>query len=956
MKNRLSVCLSLLCLTLGASAAPSPAQTNASAADTYAIVLDATKKAAYLSALLPAVESSGPQRLLLEDLASDSAWTLSVDDGPTRSIKVPGGGYNSDRQEKPWINQASVKDHVVYRRSITIPKVIDRQVTVVEFGAVNCGADIALIDGDTVKPVTSHVGAMMPFTADLTDLVTPGKSYVLQVTAYPAKHYGNRTPRGFLSPEAWTTPKERGFSSRNPAGITKWVRLAVYPELYIRDVFVRPSVTKAELGGTVWLRNHAAAEKTVTLGGEFTSWNRSPWAYPTVPTVTITVPANGEISVELPPIPWTLGAQSWWWPNKPFREDYQAQLHLLNVTVNEGTDLMHRWQQRFGFVEWSEGPFYYRVNGVRVNHLGDGTPEPAMSEYDCYSVAPAFLPPTRAGSGFPETVRRYQRMGMCTYRVHQSTPTPYMMDVADEQGFMLIPETAIRGNQEQWDDVLIPQTVKELAQVCRNHPSTCRYSLLNETHPEWVGPLADAIVTVDATRPLVFEDCIQKKVGAVLGRNGTHAYAMLHYQPHPKQAQMISGVGECAWNGGGRRPKEWLEDFAFLALDGRCADVAYYAGWDWINYWPNFLEGMDAKRHAWQQKESWHADRIDGVDGWNSPVIAWVQRAFHPYLVADRDFYQRNGVFSPTWPQQIPTYAPGEPITRELTLFNDAFSGGLDFTLSWSAHWYTADGPLASSGTLADIHIAYGFHADRQLTFTAPASATRRTLFLTYESNRDGRPVFIDRSVRLVIDPTLQTKATFAGEDTTTGGTWPGHFGSIGYALAGNQAQVPADMSITWNKGSLRTWAATTTDPRALCINPDPARERQATAYFGKDANLTVDLGETPHLLSVYCVDWKRRGLKQDVILSDARTGRELARRTIGDFKAGCWLSWIASGKVFITVQQQAGVNAGISGICIDPARGDRQSLQPHAEPQPPALAGAHVTALSSYDHSSPAK
>ena len=32
------------------------------------------------------------------DLASDTAWTLSVDGGPPRPIKVTAGGWNSDQQ------------------------------------------------------------------------------------------------------------------------------------------------------------------------------------------------------------------------------------------------------------------------------------------------------------------------------------------------------------------------------------------------------------------------------------------------------------------------------------------------------------------------------------------------------------------------------------------------------------------------------------------------------------------------------------------------------------------------------------------------------------------------------------------------------------------------------------------------------------------------------------------
>ena len=33
--------------------------------------------------------------------------------------------------------------------------------------------------------------------------------------------------------------------------------------------------------------------------------------------------------------------------------------------------------------------------------------------------------------------------------------------------------------------------------------------------------------------------------------------------------------------------------FAAIAVYSRQFDISYVAGWDWINYWPNFLEGMN---------------------------------------------------------------------------------------------------------------------------------------------------------------------------------------------------------------------------------------------------------------------------------------------------------------------------------------------------------------------------
>ena len=44
---------------------------------------------------------------------------------------------------------------------------------------------------------------------------------------------------------------------------------------------------------------------------------------------------------------------------------------------------------------------------------------------------------------------------------------------------------------------------------------------------------------------------------------------------------------------------------------------------------------MRYELHAWKQAACVSKDRVDGVDGWNSSVVEWVQAGFHPHLVYD---------------------------------------------------------------------------------------------------------------------------------------------------------------------------------------------------------------------------------------------------------------------------------------------------------------------------------
>jgi len=705
--------------------------------------------------------ASIPGALSQLDLASAREWTLSIDDGPTRAIIVPGGGFNSDRQSPPWIEMCGdgngrrmVKDHVVYQRKLTIPKNADGNTILLEVGAVNHGAEVYLVDGAKETLMATHIGPNMPFAADLTGHVAPGREYLLRIKAYPMWHYHNAVPNGFIYQEAWTNPTN-GWASKFSFGITKYIRLAVYPPVRIRDVFVRPSVSKASLACDVWLENHSAEERTVKLQSHLTSWNDVRWKYPSLPDITATVPAHSQAKVMIGPVNWALGSASYWWPNKPFREDFTPQLHNFEFSLSDRRKTVQTLTRRFRFVEWTEGPYYYLVNGVRINFISDATPEAAMSEYDCYTTAAAFLPPTAAGTGCPETWKRYMRLGICANRIHQSTPTEYMMNAADETGFMLIPETAIRGYQKQrWQEENFTRAPEELAEVRRNHPSVCRYSLQNEENPAWVGPLADAIVTADDPRPLVFEDSEQNHPGAVFGSSCAHAYAMLHYRPAPTNAtSMIVGMGECAWNGGAgeRTNAPFLERFAFEALKGRCANWAYYSGWDWINYWPNFLEGMSAAKHAWKQQ--YHEDRQTGLEGWNSPVISWVQRAFSPCLVLDTAFYFTNGLYSAKWPSKLPTCLPGQPFARTVQVFNDALDGD-ELLLRWSLRWDSPQGLLLDANE-KPLRIKPGFHVAETIHAQIPSNPKHeaRKLYLVLESVKGGRIMFHDESACFLVPP-----------------------------------------------------------------------------------------------------------------------------------------------------------------------------------------------------------
>ncbi len=157
---------------------------------------------------------------------------------------------------------------------------------------------------------------------------------------------------------------------------------------------------------------------------------------------------------------------------------------------------------------------------------------------------------------------------------------------------------------------------------------------------------------------------------------------------------------------------------------------------------------MSHEKHAWKQS-CYPKDRVEGVDGWNSPVIRWLQKYFHPYLILDLGIHEMNKAYSEPaqWPRHTSSYEPGANIERRLEVFNDGLSGN-DFTIEWESRWDSADGEPVHSGTIDNITIEPGFHKTINLAFTAPdTKADERKLFIILRSKLEGSEVFKEEDI-----------------------------------------------------------------------------------------------------------------------------------------------------------------------------------------------------------------
>jgi hypothetical protein len=111
------------------------------------------------------------------------------------------------------------------------------------------------------------------------------------------------------------------------------------------------------------------------------------------------------------------------------------------------------------------------------------------------------------------------------------------------------------------------------------------------------------------------------------------------------------------------------------------------------------------------------------------------------------------------------------------------------------------------------------------------------------------------------------------------------------------------------------TWAASTTDPRALQV-PGHSGRIAAGWYSGSSFQVDVNLTDgQQHNLELYFLDWDTTTRAEQVQISDAATGAVLSTQSVASFHAGTYLDYQASGHVVITITKTGGANAVLNGL-----------------------------------------
>jgi hypothetical protein len=681
------------------------------------------------------------------DLASENGqeWRFRAGDAEWRPIRVPAGG---------WKTQGYDGAVGVYRTKLEIPAEAAGRAVRIAFEAVNFGARVFVgRDSERLDLVAEHVGGWMPFTADLTGRVAPGDQCILEVEV--------KGKEAFKRDGKYLVAEAAPWQPRMADGILRGIALEIAPIVFVDDIFVKTSVFDDQIRAEAVVENHSDRTVSVTLKPSLQSESGADAEYPEFAAVTATLEPGERRPVDLGCAQWGLGPESYWWPNVPYAPGYRAVLHRLNVELSVAESVMHRAEARFGFRQFEAVGNAYHLNGIHCNLRGDNQQE-ANFGTDAYGVFPGFGRPTDSNAGWPQAVDNLLRVNHNVLRIHQVPCTPYMLDVADELGLMIVDETPVRGSEGVEDFVAgrenMIRAARELALRDRRHPCIVVWSAANEIWNQRGLALAlkAAMLAVDDTRPIIIDGVADLSPDLINMEHYVGGLGVLPEHGGTKRSDRPYGETEAVWPcDNSWRGFAWMSTATRIRRLKGNADIRNYV---LNNAWSNYIPGQSdqlqdlekkIKDIRWDVAEQGMEIMPALADTWNHPLIRLMQQSFHPYATFDLDFDEANKASDGDgrWPSVVPTLTALATVERRIAVFNDTFAEA-NLTVCWELRRGDPDGDLCESGRFT-LRIPAGEHRVRNVALRVPSEPGLVALVL--RTRNGGAVVFEERGIRFEV-------------------------------------------------------------------------------------------------------------------------------------------------------------------------------------------------------------
>jgi hypothetical protein len=664
-----------------------------------------------LSALVAAEQKPSPPPIE-QVLSLNGTWKWEPVGADARKVTVP--GFWEQLSGLGNVHEAT------YHREFDLPASFAGQRVFLKFDAVGDAADVS-VNG---QHAGGHVGAALPFTVDITGLVTiPSTNNKLAVLVRDDSHFSCANATGRRRNRRHWIP--RGMGANNRKGLYQNVTLHAVPIVQVAEVRLTTSVRKQELGIQYEVFNGRKEAISARVGAEVVGADG---------TVVFTLPA---VPVELPgyvtttvPLRAPFARVQLWQPDHP-------ALYQLRTTLTDAKGApLHQLQTRFGFREtWFEGIHFY-LNGIRCNLRGES---PAYGEK-------ADLFATRETA--TEMIRRYQAANCNVLRFHAMPAPPHVLEVCDELGMMVIDESAIYASWQMlmpehadWMDNCREHLTRWVRRD-RNHPAVILWSAENEAlnvnllTPAMLDEFKRVIDTADGSRPVIFDGdgtayglspaSVKHYVSTIQdlkergGKSSGYAKDLRNdiYWATEYRQDIPLGCGEFLFPYEARLRDKAREVVYMMGLQARGYRLA-----DWFDirpYNPSYAGFL----------------RPEGVSDPHREAYDILVKSFAPMAVFDKE-YDALGPFP-----KPPVLKVGETARRTIIVYNDAFSGE-----QVDVRWAVNLGGKDIAGETRALKIPLGGHAILEIAFTPTASGELR---LDLTSSKAGKDQFKDSRTFIV--------------------------------------------------------------------------------------------------------------------------------------------------------------------------------------------------------------
>ncbi len=183
-------------------------------------------------------------------------------------------------------------------------------------------------------------------------------------------------------------------------------------------------------------------------------------------------------------------------------------------------------------------------------------------------------------------------------------------------------------------------------------------------------------------------------------------------------------------------------------------------------------------------------------------------------------------------------------------------------------------------------------------------------------------------SVAVTFTVSNSTSGTSAGAvflapvDNSTQGNWVSKYGGDGYIIANDVNAPPSYAAVSLTGASSWTWAGSTSDVRALLLNPAGTNRIAATYYSSTQFTIDVNIaGTQPREVALYLLDYDSNR-SETITIFDKDSNAVLDVESAASFQNGRYLAWNIQGHVLIQVANNGGLNAVVSGIFFGAASG----------------------------------